>query len=364
MISYANRNRNTVNYLKTVFFDHPEWTPCSVNFLPATWIHHREGLEEVVLRHPRIFPGHRKGSVDFSVPKMWHPLYELGRHTDCWGIVWNNIARGFDSQVDVSPLSDWAAFAEWKKHLPDPLRDAAFGPRPPWDEVRRGMEDAKRRGDVAGGGGLQHGFFFMRLYYLRGFENLMIDFATDDARLHELIAILQAYGVAVTQKYLECGAEMMYFGEDLGMQTALPVSPAMWRRYVKPTYEALFGPCRDRGVPVYLHSDGHILEIIPDLIETGVRVLNPQIGANGLAGLKAVARGKVAISLDLDRQLFPFMTPAQIEDHVAEAFEALYLPEGGLMLGAECGPCVPLANIDALCTAMERLCRPPEPATT
>ncbi len=359
MIPYDGKNRSTLNYLKTVYFDHPEWTPCSVNFLPATWMRHGADLEEVVLAHPRVFPGYRKGSVDFEFKTMGNPLYELGRHTDCWGVVWNNIARGFDSQVDVHPLADWAAFDGWKEHLPDPLRDGWFGPRPPWQDVERGIRDARARGDIAWGGGLAHGFFFMNLYYLRGFENLMLDLATDEPRIHEVIDILVAYCAAVIGRYLDAGAEFMNFGEDLGMQTSLPISPAMWRRVVKPAYEAMFGPCRDRDVPVYLHSDGHILEIIPDLIETGVRVLNPQIRANGLAGLQEMARGKVAINQDLDRQLFPFATPSEVEDHIGEVFEGLYLKEGGLMLTAEVGPEVPLENVDAICRTFESLCRLP-----
>lgn len=361
MLSQAGRNRHTRNFLKTLCFDHPEWVPCSVYFLPAAWMHHGQALEDLVLRHPRIFPWHQPGSVDFAQKKMWNPLYELGRHTDCWGTVWENIARGFDAQVIEEPLADWAAFPAWKRRLPNPLTDAEFGPRPPWDEVRQGLQAARDRGDLAGGGGLFHGFFFMRLYYLRGFENLMLDIATGEPRLRELIGILQDYATTVVGQYLELDAEIIHLAEDLGMQTALPISPEAWRSWVRPTYEAVMGPCRDRGVPVTLHSDGHILEIIPDLIACGVRLLNPQIRANGLAGLQAVARGKVAISLDLDRQLFPFASPAAIEAHVEEIFHGLYLKEGGLMLQAECGPEVPLANIEALCRALERLCNPPEP---
>ncbi len=361
MIPYEGKSRGAVNYLKAVYFDHPEWTPCGVSFLPATWMKHGPALEEVVLSHPRVFPGYRKGSVDFAFPEMWHPLYELGRHTDCWGVVWENIARGLDSQPVVHPLADWAAFNEWKQRLPDPMRDGWFGPRPDWEDEESSLQAAKDRGELAWGGGLAHGFFFMNLYYLRGFENLMLDLAAADPRLHELIAILVSYNVAVIEKYLVMGAEIMSFGEDLGMQTALPVSPAMWRRVAKSAYEAMFGLCRDQGVPVYLHSDGHILEIIPDLIETGVRVINPQIRANGLAGLQEVARGKVAINLDLDRQLFPFATPSGIEEHIEEVYEGLYLEEGGLMLLAECGPDVPLENVEAICRTFERLCRLPEP---
>lgn len=361
MLSYAGRDRRTVNYLKTMYFDHPEWTPCSMGILPSAWIKYREKLEEVVLAHPKVFPGFKKGSVDFDFKQMWSPLYELGRHTDCWGTVWNNIARGFDSQVEVEPLADWAAFGEWKKHLPDPMKDAEFGPRPPWENVAKSLANTQKAGGLAGYSGILHGFFFMRLYYLRGFENLMVDLATDDPRIHELSAILTAYNSAVVRKGLDSGCELLILAEDLGMQTSLPISPAMWRKFVKPAFEATAGQARDRGLPVYLHSDGHILEVIADLVETGVRVLNPQFRANGLEGLQKYARGKVCLNQDLDRQMFPFATPSRIEDHISEVFEGLYLKEGGLMLQAEIGPDVPLENIDAILRTMEKLCRVPDP---
>jgi hypothetical protein len=176
--------------------------------------------------------------------------------------------------------------------------------------------------------------------------------------------MIEAYNLPVIQQTMALGAEFMRFGEDLGTQHALPISPTMWRKFVKPSYERMFGPCRDAGIPVYMHTDGHVLEIIPDLIEVGVRVLNPQIRANGLQGLIDVAMGKVAIHIDLDRQLFPFATPSQIEDHIGEVFEGLFLPEGGLMIHAECEPDVSLEKIDAICTVLERVCRLPNPTST
>jgi hypothetical protein len=60
------------------------------------------------------------------------------------------------------------------------------------------------------------------------------------------------------------------------------------------------------------------------------------------------------VNLDLDRQLFPFCTPEDIDAHVREAVEKLGSPEGGLWLLAECGPDVPLANIEAICQALEK----------
>jgi len=45
--------------------------------------------------------------------------------------------------------------------------------------------------------------------------------------------------------------------------------------------------CREAGSLVFMHTDGHILPIIKDLIDCGVNCVNPQIRANGLDGLVA-----------------------------------------------------------------------------
>jgi len=356
MLSYEGRNYQTVNFLKTIYFDYPAWTPCRVGLLPATWIKYREDLAALVQAHPKIFASDETRSHDFDA--IANPLYEVGQHTDCWGTVWNNIEVGLDSIPIDCPLEDWAAWESYSP--PDPMHDDAFGPRN-WAAVARELQEAKDQGNLAKGGGLMHGFMYMRLFYLRGFANLMIDLATGEPRLGQVIKMVEEYNLAVIRKYLELGAEYMSFGDDLGLQKSLPMSPEMWRRFIKPSYNRVLRPCREAGVPIYLHTDGHILEIIQDLIDVGVTILNPQFRANGLEGLKSVARGRVALDQDLDRQLFPFATAAQIEDHIHTVHETLQLPEGGLMLLAECGPDVPLETIDTICTVLEEVCQLPDP---
>jgi hypothetical protein len=339
-----------------MYFDHPWWTPTTVNFLPAVWMKYRGDLEDVVLAHPKVFPGYVKGSKDFD--EITDPFHRVGDLTTAWGCGWHNEVLGMVGQAVRHPLADWAAMEQWTP--PDPLRDDLLGPRD-WKKVEQDLAAARREHRVTWGGGLPHNMVFLLLTDLRGFENLMLDLATDEPNLHKLIGIITRHNVAVIRKYLELGVEMMGFGEDQGLQNALPMNPAMWRKFFKPTFEAMYGPCRDAGVPVYMHTDGHILEIIPDLIETGVRVLNPQWRANGMAGLVEAARGKVALAQDLDRQLLPFVTPAGVEEHIGQVHEALVMDSGGLMLVAEVTPDFPLANVDAICTAMEKVCRLPDP---
>ena len=111
---------------------------------------------------------------------------------------------------------------------------------------------------------------------------------------------------------------------------------------------------RGAGKLVYMHSDGMIYEIMPDLQECGANIINPQYGANGLENLVRVCKGKIPVNLDLDRQLFPFATPSALDDHVRECVEALYLPEGGLGLSIELNYEVPLRNVAALLDAARK----------
>ena len=307
------------NYYRAVEFRFPEWIPIQVSLLPATWQTYREALEEIVLRHPLIFGQHQPGSKDFD---ELEGTYQKGKHTDEWGCVWENIAPGLDGQVVGHPLVDRAAVRSFE---PPPV-----------------------------GTGLPHGFMFQRLYYLRGFENLMVDFAERPPELQILIDKVLDHNLAELELILAEKPRTLYFGDDLGNQQRLPIRPEAFREYLKPCYARIYGACRAAGTHVYMHSDGHILEIIGDLIECGVMILNPQVRANTLDGLAATCKGKVCVNLDLDRQMFPFVPSEEIDTHIREAVTKLGAPEGGLMLLAECGPDVPLRNIEAICTALEK----------
>jgi len=183
----------------------------------------------------------------------------------------------------------------------------------------------------------------------------MMDIAVEEPRLGRLIKMVLNYNLKLVGKWIEIGAEIIYFGDDLGLQKSLPINPSDWRKYLKPSYAGILGACQDKGVYVYLHSDGHILEIIEDLIECGVNIINPQIRANSLEGLERVAKGKVCIHLDLDRQLFPFASRQEIRSHIRKVVKILNSKKGGLMLHAECGPDVPLENIETICQVLEEV---------
>jgi uroporphyrinogen decarboxylase len=111
----------------------------------------------------------------------------------------------------------------------------------------------------------------------------------------------------------------------------------------------MFDRVRAAGMDVWFHTDGHVNDILGDLIETGVNVVNCQVAAMGHEWIRGNARGKVAFRTDIDRQfILPFGTPAQVKEEVQRTFEACGTAEGGIVACGEIGPDVPLENVRAL----------------
>jgi len=265
---------------------------------------------------------------------------------DRWGCHWIYPLEALDGQCIGHPVASWSELKAYRPPDPDAHAD--------WDQARKDVEEAKAEGKVASGG-TDHGFIFLRLTYLRGFENFMLDVAAERPELEELIGLVEEYWLEVVKRWVEVGVDAIGFGDDLGLQHALPISPAAWRRYIKPSYERIFSYCRSRGVHVSLHTDGYIVDIIPDLIECGVSTLNPQDLVNGLDNLRRLAKGKVFINLDIDRQnITVFGSPEEIDAHILECVKTLGSPRGGLSCVWGVYPATPLENIEAAARAMDR----------
>ena len=345
-MSYTERE----NYLRTAAFEGGEWIPCDLHISPASWTSLREDLEDVLARHPTIFPGFQKGRHDYA---NWEfgPAHRSGEHfTDAWGCVWDNIWAGLEGQVIEHPLPDWSALATYQ--VPDPMTTADRGPAD-WPASRRHVGEARAAGRLTSGG-LPHGFLLMRLWYLRGFDNLMADLVEEPPELAALIEMLATHNHRIVREWLDIGVDVVSFGEDLGTQRASTISPATFRKWIAPTYRRLMQPCRDAGAHVYLHSDGHILELVDDLIQCGVTILNPQDLCNGIDNLAREVKGRVCISLDVDRQkIVPFGSRKEIRELVREEAMKLGSPQGGFMFGGGIYPPTPPENVDALCSALE-----------
>jgi hypothetical protein len=297
----------------------PSAIPVSFGILPAAWMKYRDELSSITNRYPQFFGVDRDRDYDAV-----GGTYVSGEHIDAWGCVWSNLKTGQESIVTKHPY---------------PTRESVRNLKAPETDI-----------------GFPHGFMYLRLADLRGFEELMMDFAEDAPELQKLIDVVRDYNVRQASLLLPRFKErsFVFFGDDLGMQLSLAMSPEKWRQYLKPCFMAIYEPFVKADHLIYMHTDGHILEVIPDLKDCGVTVVNPQIRANGIDGLVDVCKGKICVDLDLDRQLFPFASVKDIDEHVKECVSKLGSDKGGLWLKIEIGDDVPLEIVEALCASAEK----------
>jgi uroporphyrinogen decarboxylase len=269
-----------------------------------------------------------------------------GEGTDAWGCKWFYPLESHDGLVVGHPIPSWSDLKSYTPPDPDKYTD--------WKQAKQNIENAKLEGRVTHGG-TDHGFIFLRLTYLRGFNNLMMDVADESPELDELIGIIEGYWFEIIKRWIELGVDAIGFGDDLGLQNALPISPTAWRKYIKPSYKRILSYCHAHGANTSLHSDGYIVDIIPDLIECGLSRLNPQDLVNGLDNLEKLAKGKVYLHLDIDRQnLMVFGNPEEIDAHIFNCIKTLGSPKGGLDFIWYAFPPTPSENIRAAAEAMHK----------
>ncbi|MGN1026470.1 MAG: uroporphyrinogen decarboxylase family protein [Faecousia sp.] len=344
-------NERAQNYLKAVRFEHPDYIPMSFCINDACWnAYPQDRLFDLMESHPFLFPDFHRPAGHFTpryaaVARKDHPF------TDDFGCVWTTSTDGITGTVTGHPLADWYRFGSYR--APDPNKCMGIGPID-WAEVAEQFAVARKNGDLVGGG-LRHGHTFLQLCDIRGYENLLFDMIDGEPRLWELIALVEHFNQEIVNRYIALGADLITYAEDLGMQVGPMLSPQMFRTYIKPSYQRLMKPARDKGLIIHMHSDGDIRELCDDLIDSGVQIINLQDLVNGIDWIADRFRGRTCVDLDIDRQqVTRFGTPREIDSLIKEEVEKIALPQGGLMMIYGLYPGVPLENVKALMDAMER----------
>ena len=106
----------------------------------------------------------------------------------------------------------------------------------------------------------------------------------------------------------------------------------------KPLYKEYCDLVHSYGKFIFMHSDGFIHDIYPDLIEVGVDALNSQLFCMDIEFLKETAKGKITFWGEIDRQhVLPSNNPQDGRDAVRKVAEHLYDPAGGIIAQLEFG---------------------------
>ncbi len=137
--------------------------------------------------------------------------------------------------------------------------------------------------------------------------------------------------------------DVIIVSDDMGTQRGPLISPALYRKMVKPFHRRYLDAIRQHtGAKIHMHACGSIFDLVEDYIEIGVDVLNPmQVAAHKMApeALYRQFHGRMAFWGGIDSQhTMPRGTPDDVRQAVRETIGAMNSLEGGLRarLRAQC----------------------------
>ncbi len=201
-------------------------------------------------------------------------------HVDPWGIKW--VKEGPYNQIASFPLANCSADELLRYQFPQDHRE----------ELLANMEPvAACAGEYFIGCDISPNVFEM-YWRLRGMEQAMVDMAGNPELANEMLRRCADFatdlGQSACQRFpLDC----LWTGDDVASQRSLMMSPATWRRMIKPHLKRAFDVGKAHGLAVAYHCCGALRPIIADLVEMGLDILNPiQCNCPGMNAAELKAR--------------------------------------------------------------------------
>lgn len=280
--------------------------------------------------------------------------------TDEWGLI-RRMPKdgGLYYDMCAHPLAGVDTVAGVNAYAwPDPLASLDL------DAVEAACIDIKRSGDypvIVGGYG--SGMLELVLWlqgYDQGYMNLLVNRPVTEAILEQVVRLKITYAEALLAR-VGPYVDIFYNGDDLGLQDG-PMIRVEWFRDLLADRYVAYHEAIKRAAPqakIFFHTCGSVRALLPDLIATGIDILNPvQVNAAGMGDTAALKRDfgdALTFWGGIDTQrVMPRGTPQAVKDEARRRIDDL-APGGGYVLNTSHNiqADVPPENILALVEALD-----------
>lgn len=212
---------------------------------------------------------------------------------DEWGCVWMKLPGDKTmGQVKVHPLEDYSKLESYR--FPD-------------------FDLAERYGTARDVIGKNAGNKFVlahlplnfnhRLAYLRGDIAAWTDLYDHPDELEALLDKMASMALVLVRHYAQIGANGIISADDWGLQDRPVLPPKMFRQFFKPRYARVYHAAHRLGLLTFLHSCGHIMELLDDLIDAELDVIQMDQQENmGVENLGKKFGGRIAFWCPVDIQ--------------------------------------------------------------
>ena len=176
---------------------------------------------------------------------------------------------------------------------------------------------------------------FEACWFLRGLENFMVDLIDQEDFVNDIMDKAVEYHLEVSKTFVKMGVDIIWWGDDIGGEEGPMISPAHWKKYLKPRYAKMVEEVKkiNKNVKIAFHSDGYIEHAIEDFIEIGFDILNPlQPEMNDVAMIKKKYGDKLTFWGNVNtRSILSNGRPEDVINEIKNVIKVL-APGGGFIL--------------------------------
>lgn len=258
--------------------------------------------------------GHKERNVVFSD----------GSGIDIWGVKRKQVSYGlgFYDEISEYPLKDIIDINDLNKYQWPSVEWFDF------DHIKDQIRQQHKGNEfciVVGNGNI-----FETSWYLRGFEQMLIDIAVEPELAWEIMTRVTDYYISYFSKILQKAEgliDIVFTSDDLGHQEGPMMSVDLWERMIKPHHIRLNKVLHEHGVKIMYHTDGAVMDFVPGLMDMGIDILEAlQFDAKDMNpvilkekyGEKLCFHGGVSV-----QTILPFGTPKDVKAEVKERINVL-----------------------------------------
>jgi len=269
---------------------------------------------------------------------------------DEWGITWQVAPNGIPYAVE-HPIRSEADLDGYQ--APDPDADYRL------KSLEMAVERFKGERAIVF---LGHDAFEFS-HYLRGLDNLLMNYVLDPGFALRLARIVMDYKCRVLERAAEAGADILSTGDDYAHNQAPLMSPAHFEQFVLPYLREAVDVAHAHRVPFLKHTDGRLWPIMDMLVDAGIDVLDPiePVAGMDIGQVKERYGDRIALAGNVDcSHLLPRGTVEDVEEAVKETL-AKGGVGGGLILASSNSihPAVKPENYKAMVEAARKYGRYP-----
>ncbi|MBK5196266.1 MAG: hypothetical protein JJE08_09625, partial [Proteiniphilum sp.] len=192
-----------------------------------------------------------------------------------------------------------------------------------------------RENDMAVIGGVRGPF--SAGWLLTGFSEMLIMFYDDREIVDEVLTKVTDFFIRGGEMMAEAGVDALQFADDYGSNTSPFCSPDQFREIILPHTRRLIQTLKKTGLPVMMHSDGHIMPLLHDIVEAGISSCHPIERSAGmdLATIKSLYGKKICLVGNVNNKTTLVTgTTADVEEEVKECIIAA-ATGGGYILASD-----------------------------